>query len=41
MTFFYNPYEIAPYSMGTTELLLSYRLIEELIRPDGLLRPMR
>lgn len=41
VTFFYNTYEIAPYSMGTTELLLSYRLIRGLIRPDGLLRPMR
>jgi Protein of unknown function (DUF3298) len=41
VTFFYNTYEIAPYSMGTTELLLSYGLIGELIRPDGLLRPMR
>ena len=39
--FFYNPYEIAPYSMGTTELLLPYRLIGSLISPDGLLRTMR
>ena len=41
LTFFYNPYEIAPYSMGTTELLLTYRQIGELIRPDGLLRALR
>ena len=41
MTFFYNTYEIAPYAMGTTELPLSYRVIGELIRPDGLLGPMR
>ena len=41
VTFFYNTYEIAPYAMGTTELLLTYRQINELIRPDGLLRSMR
>ncbi len=41
VTFFYNTYEIAPYSMGTTELLLTYRQIRQLIRPDGLLRSMR
>ncbi len=41
VTFFYNTYEIAPYSMGTTELLLTYREIRELIRPDGLLRSFR
>ena len=41
VTFFYNAYDIAPYSMGTTELLLTYREIRELIRPDGLLQPMR
>lgn len=41
VTFFYNTYEIAPYSMGTTELVLPYRLIGLLIRPDGLLRTMR
>ncbi len=41
VTFFYNTYEIAPYAMGTTELLLPYRLIGSLIRPDGLLRTTR
>lgn len=41
LTFFYNPYEIAPYSMGTTELFLPYREIRDLIKPDGLLGAMR
>lgn len=41
VTFFYNTYEIAPYSMGTTELLLPYRTIREFIKADGLLRSMR
>jgi hypothetical protein len=41
ITFYYNPYEIAPYAMGPTELLLTYREIGGLIRPDGLLGPMR
>ena len=41
LTFFYNLYEIAPYSMGTTELLLTYSEIRDLIAPDGLLGPMR
>ncbi len=41
VTFYYNTYEIAPYSMGTTELLLAYRQISDLIRRDGLLRSMR
>lgn len=37
LTFFYNPYEIAPWAMGTTELLLTYREIGDLLKPDGLL----
>lgn len=41
VTFFYNNYEIAPYAMGPTDVLLTYPAIRELIRPDGLLRPMR
>jgi Deacetylase PdaC/Protein of unknown function (DUF3298) len=41
VTFFYNTYEIAAYAMGTTQLLLTYRQIKDLIRPDGLLRSMR
>ncbi len=41
LSFLYSPYEIAPYSMGTTELLVPYRRIRELIRLDGLLRSMR
>ncbi len=32
LTFYYNPYEVAPYALGATELTLSY---EEL---DGLLK---
>ncbi len=41
LTFFYNLYEIAGYAMGTTELLLTYSEIRDLIAPDGLLGPMR
>jgi len=41
ITFYYNPYEIAPYAMGPTELLLTYREIRELIKPDGVLGPVR
>lgn len=41
ITFFYNPYEIASYADGPTELLLTYRQIRDLLRPDGLLGPMR
>jgi hypothetical protein len=41
ITFYYNPYEIAPWSMGATELLLTYREIGELIKPEGLLGSMR
>jgi hypothetical protein len=37
ITFFYNPYEIASYAMGTTELLLTYGEIRDLIKPSGLL----
>lgn len=41
VTFYYNTYEIAPYSMGVTELLLPYPQIRELIKPGGLVGPMR
>lgn len=41
LTFYYNPYEIAPWALGTTELLLTYREIRDLIKPDGLLGSMR
>jgi Protein of unknown function (DUF3298)/Deacetylase PdaC len=41
ITFYYNPYEIAGYAMGPTELLLTYREIGGLIKADGLLGPMR
>lgn len=41
ITFFYNPYEIAGWAMGTTELLLPYREISDLIKPEGLLGSMR
>jgi len=32
LTFIYNPYEIAPYSAGKTELTVSYSEVEELLR---------
>lgn len=41
ITFFYNPYEIASYAMGTTELLLAYGEIRDLINQSGLLGPMK
>jgi len=33
--FFYNPYEIKPYSAGTTEFKLRYQDMQELISPDS------
>ncbi len=41
LTFFYNLYEIAGYAQGTTELLLPYGEIRDLLAPDGPLGPMR
>ena len=41
ITFFYNTYEIASYAMGTTELLLTYEEIRDLIKPSGLLGHLR
>ena len=35
ITFFYNTYEIASYTDGPTELLLTYREIKDLLKPDG------
>jgi hypothetical protein len=33
--FFYNEYDIAPYVMGPTEVLVPYEAIKPYIRPDG------
>lgn len=35
--FYFNSYEIAPYSMGPTEILIPYDEIKNLIKEDGLL----
>ncbi len=35
--FYFNPYEIAPYSMGPTEILIPYDEIKNIIKEDGLL----
>ena len=32
ITFIYNPYEIAPYSKGNTELTLSYSQLSKLMK---------
>lgn len=40
ITFYYNSYEIAPYAMGPTELVLDYTEIKDLIRTDGPLSSM-
>ena len=37
LLFYFNSYEIASYAEGTTELLIPYSEIKELIRPDGVL----
>lgn len=37
LLFYYNPYEIAPYSEGPTSLLVPYKQIEGLINKRGLL----
>jgi hypothetical protein len=34
LTFFYNQYEVAPYSMGVTEVEIPYAEILELLRPE-------
>jgi hypothetical protein len=33
LTFFYNQYEVAPYSMGVTEVEIPYAEIAHLLRP--------
>jgi hypothetical protein len=40
ITFYYNSYEIAPYAVGPTELVLDYSEIKDLIRTDGPLSSM-
>ena len=32
ITFIYNPYEIAPYDKGNTELTLSYKILEPILK---------
>jgi hypothetical protein len=34
LAFYYNPYDVAPYSMGGTEIVLSQDEIEDLLKPD-------
>lgn len=41
IAFFYNIYEIASYADGPTELLLTYHEITDLLKPDGLMAPLR
>lgn len=36
--FYYNPYEIAPYAVGSVELLLPFERIKHLIKKEGLLK---
>lgn len=35
LVFYFNPYEIAPYSMGSTEIFIPYDEIKNLIKEDG------
>jgi hypothetical protein len=35
LTFYYNPYEVASYAMGPTEIVLAYRDIDHLLRPEA------
>lgn len=35
LSFFYNPYEIAPYAMGSVEFTLSRAALQSILRPDG------
>ncbi|MGV6808657.1 MAG: DUF3298 domain-containing protein [bacterium] len=37
LRFFFNTYEVAPYAFGTSDLLINYKDIQSLIKPDGLL----
>ncbi|HYH56941.1 MAG TPA: DUF3298 and DUF4163 domain-containing protein, partial [Anseongella sp.] len=38
LLFYYNPYDIAPYSMGATVLKVPFRDIREALKTDGLLK---
>lgn len=33
LTFYYNPYEVGPYALGPTELLLTYSELRDLVKP--------
>jgi hypothetical protein len=35
LVFFFNSYEIAPYAMGPTEILIPYKEIKNLVKQDG------
>jgi hypothetical protein len=37
ITFFYNSYEIAPYAMGATELILRYDELKGIMPKNGVL----
>jgi hypothetical protein len=38
LLFYYNPYEIAPYAVGPTELLLTYEALEPIMDKEGCLK---
>ena len=38
ISFFYNPYDLAPYSMGSITISLKYADIQELLREDAAVR---
>jgi len=38
LVFYFNSYEIAPYAMGPTEIIVPYKEIKSLVKSDGLLR---
>ncbi len=33
LAFYYNPYDVAPYAMGPTEIVLSWEEIKDLLAP--------
>ena len=37
ISFFFNSYEIGPYALGTTEIMIDYSEIKDLIKKDGVL----
>lgn len=41
LLFSYDPYEIGPYAMGAVEVFISYKDIDNLIKPNGLLEAWR